>query len=403
MKSQSSRPLAIAFFTIFLDLLGFGIMIPIQPFYVENFGATAAQVTLLGASYSLMQFLFAPFWGRVSDRIGRRPVILLSVAVSAVGHLIFGLGQNLATLFAARMLAGFGNANLGTAQAIISDVTRPEDRAKGMGLIGAAFGLGFIIGPAIGGILGQYSPVWPAYFSAILAVGNFIFAAFMLPETLKPGAAARNHRKFISWAALKEAAKRPNVGTLFTMTFIYTLGFAIMEQVIGLFIEAIWVTESAGEARIRAASQLTAVYLVAVGFTAVLIQGFLIGRLTRTFGEIKLARWGLIVLTLAMVAIPLAGQTGVFPLMVCTAVLLATGSGTFNPSNSSLISKSSDPSEQGSVLGLNQSLASLGRVLGPAAAGAIFQLNPTWPFYVAATLTGAAAVIARKLSPAHAR
>ncbi len=390
----------IAFFTIFLDLLGFGIMIPIQPFYVENFGASATQVTLLGASYSLMQFLFAPFWGRLSDRVGRRPIILFSVAISAIGHLVFGLAQTLATLFVARMLAGFGNANLGTAQAVISDVTKPEDRAKGMGLIGAAFGLGFIIGPAIGGILGQYSPVWPAFFAAALALCNLAFASFMLPETLKKGAPAAPGRRLLSLAALKHAARRTNISTLFTMTFVYTLGFAIMEQVIGLFIEKIWVgSQYDGPTRLQMASQMTAVYLVVVGFTAVLIQGFMIGRLTKKFGEQLLAKSGLVLLTVAMISIPLAGNTGIFPLMVATAVILAAGSGIFNPSNSSMVSRAADPSEQGSTLGLNQSIASLGRVLGPASAGAIFELNQSWPFYAAGSLTALAAVISLRLKP----
>ena len=141
-KGKSKRPLLVALFTLFLDLLGFGIIIPIQPFFAESFGATATLVTLLGASYSLMQFLFSPFWGRLSDRMGRRPIILFSVAVSAIGHFIFATATGLVTLFLARALAGFGNANLGTAQAIIADTTSGADRAKGMGLIGAAFGVG---------------------------------------------------------------------------------------------------------------------------------------------------------------------------------------------------------------------------------------------------------------------
>lgn len=399
---NSKKPLIIAFFTIFLDLLGFGIMIPIQPFYVQNFGATPTEVTLLGASYSLMQFLFAPFWGRMSDRYGRRPIILWSVAVSAVGHLIFGLGQNLFTLFAARMLAGFGNANLGTAQAVISDVTAPEDRAKGMGLIGAAFGLGFIIGPAIGGLLGQISPTAPALFSAGLSACNFVFAAIMLPETLKRDATARttSGRKILSLAALKHAARQTNVGVLFGMTFMYTLGFAIMEQVIGLFIERIWVAPAnAGWTRLREASEMTAIYLVAVGFTAVFIQGFMIGRLTRRFGEQVLIRTGLVLLTLAMISIPAAGHTGMFTVMVMTAVILAAGSGIFNPSNSAMVSKSASASEQGSTLGLNQSLSSLGRVLGPAVAGALFELNADLPFYAAGFFTTMAWLVSLRLRP----
>lgn len=393
------KPLIIAFFTIFLDLLGFGIMIPIQPFYVQEFGASPTQITILGASYSLMQFLFAPFWGKLSDRIGRRPIILVSVAVSALGHLIFGLGNSLIMIFAARMLAGFGNANLGTAQAIISDVTTPENRAKGMGLIGAAFGLGFIIGPAVGGVLGQYSMTLPAFFASGLAVCNFLFAWLFLPETLANKAPGDNgHRRtFFSITALKKAARHPDIAILFSMTFIYTLGFAIMEQVIGLFIEKIWVLDTVSEVRSKEAARLTAVYLVVVGFTAVIIQGGLIGRLSKRFGERRLARFGLLTLTLALGAIPMAGSSSSFAFMLLTAMLLAIGSGTFNPSNSALVSRAADPGEQGSILGLNQSLSSLGRVLGPACAGLIFEFHVDMPFYIAATLTALAAIQATRL------
>ena len=170
MANLSSRkPLVIAFFTIFLDLLGFGIIIPVQAFYAQDFGASATAVTLLGGSYSLMQFFFAHFWGSLSDKVGRRPIILSSVAISAVGHFVFAMAPSLSILFLARMIAGFGNANIATAQAIISDSTTHENRAKGMGIIGAAFGLGFIFGPAIGGFLGQYSPTLPSFAAGVLA------------------------------------------------------------------------------------------------------------------------------------------------------------------------------------------------------------------------------------------
>ena len=150
--------LTLVFLTVFLDLVGFGIIIPIQPFYAEKLGASPTVITLLGASFSLMQFLFGSFWGRLSDRIGRRPVMLLSIACSSIGYAIFGAAESLPILFLARMLAGFGSANIGAAQAIIADCTPPESRAKGMGLIGAAFGLGFIFGPAMGGFFGQSTP-----------------------------------------------------------------------------------------------------------------------------------------------------------------------------------------------------------------------------------------------------
>ena len=216
---NNKKILLLVFLTVFLDLVGFGIIIPIQPFYAEKLGASATQVTLLGASFSLMQFLFGSFWGRLSDRIGRRPVMLLSIGCSSIGYLIFGFSESLTVLFLARMLAGFGSANIGAAQAIIADSTPPESRAKGMGLIGAAFGLGFILGPAVGGFFSQFALSFPAYVAAGLGAFNFIFALTSLPETCpqKLGQPAKNqvaHRPGFSWSALKHAARHPNVGKL---------------------------------------------------------------------------------------------------------------------------------------------------------------------------------------------
>ena len=205
-----NRTLFIAFITIFLDLLGFGIIIPIQAFYAESFNATPKVITLLGASYSLMQFFFAPFWGKLSDRLGRRPIILFSVLISAAGHFIFASANGLMLLFAARMVAGFGNANIGTAQAIIADITTKENRAKGMGLIGAAFGLGFIFGPAIGALLGQHHPTTPLYAAGVLALLNFIFAYFLLPET-KTTSSAPTEREILPLKLLNRSQKFANV------------------------------------------------------------------------------------------------------------------------------------------------------------------------------------------------
>ena len=178
-------PLKIVFLTTFIDLLGFGIIIPIQPFYAESFSATPATVTMLGASYSLMQFLFSGMIGQLSDRVGRRPVLLGSVALIIIGYLVFAQATSITGLFIARMISGLGGANLGAAQAIIADVTPADQRSRGMGIIGAAFGLGFIFGPAIGGALGQWGPVVPIYAAAILASLNLLLIYTKLPETLK--------------------------------------------------------------------------------------------------------------------------------------------------------------------------------------------------------------------------
>ncbi|MBI3293874.1 MAG: MFS transporter [Deltaproteobacteria bacterium] len=385
--SSQSRTLLIVFLTVFLDLVGFGIIIPIQPFFAESLGATPAIVTLLGASYSLMQFLFSPFWGRLSDRMGRRPIMLVSILITSLGYLFFGLAHSLAILFLARMLSGFGSANIGTAQAIIADSTTAEKRAKGMGLIGAAFGLGFIFGPAIGGLLSQISIATPMYFAAGLAFLNFVLAMFFLPETLDKknarAAASTSHASF-SWKALRHAARHANVPMLLTLYFIYSAAFSLMEASFGLFVQYAF-TEGASDTA-KAAARLTATALILVGVTATIVQGGLIGRLVKTFGEWKLARFGLLMITIAMVSIPLVGSTHHFGLFAALMPLMALGTGTLNPSLSSLLSRSVFVDEQGGTLGLAQGLAALGRVGGPAVAGLLFESHPSGPFYASGVL-----------------
>ena len=373
---------------MFLDLLGFGIIIPIQPFYAESFGASAAVVTLLGATYSIMQFFFASFWGRLSDRLGRRPIILFSVFISAIGHFCFALAPTLPLLFAARALAGFGNANLGTAQAVVADVTTQENRAKGMGLIGVAFGLGFLLGPGIGGFLGQYGPTIPLFAAGILATLNWIFAFFFLPETKKTSSKP-SARRVLPIDTFRAAKAFPNAQSLLLISLLYTWGFALMEQDITLFIEHIWVQPSPDmpdDQRIKEAASLTAYFLVTIGLTAVFVQGGLIGRLSRKYGEAPLIKLGLLIVASSLLCIPLIGHSGQFPLMLVLAVWMAFGSGILNPSKSALLSRSIPEDRQGEILGLNQSLSSLGRVLGPLIAGILFELNTSIPFAVGACI-----------------
>ncbi|MEZ4462148.1 MAG: MFS transporter [bacterium] len=394
---SKKSPLLIAFMTVALDLLGFGIIIPIQPFYAEAFGATPTMVTWLGASYSLMQFLFVPFWGRLSDRIGRRPVILTSVALGTLGYVIFGLAGSLGMLFAARMLSGFGNANIATAQAIIADTTSGPERTKGMGLIGAAFGLGFIFGPALGGFLGQFGLAWPAFGAAALGVVNFVFAAVMLPETrpeTRPDAV-----RVMPWEVLPKLLHHPNFGRIVSVIFVMTTGFALMEQALGLYVERVWVPEaltSTGDAQreaLRQAAALTSYILVVVGVTAAIVQGGLIGRLSKQFGERRLALLGLSFVSLSMLLIPLVGSLGTYALMFPAAVLLATGTGLATPSLNSLLSQSVDGSEQGGALGVGQSASALGRVVGPAISGMLFQWIIIAPFVAGALLTALAVLV----------
>lgn len=384
-KKPSKKVLIIAFMTIFLDLLGFGIIIPIQPFYVKSFGATPTVVTLLGASYSMMQFFFSPFWGGLSDKIGRRPIILFSIVISAIGHFMFAMASGLWVLFAARMLAGFGNANIGTAQAIIADVTTAENRSTGMALIGVAFGLGFLFGPAVGGYLGGISPQMPFWVAGGLAVANWIFAFFMLSET-KTADSTHKARPILDFELFKRSRNYVNVSAVLWITLIYTTAFALMEQAIGLYIEAIWVTDPAltDAERLELAGWKTANYLVIVGITAIFVQGGLVRPLTKKFGEVWMTRVGISFVVLAIAGIPLLGDYGNFALFCATAVIMAFGTGLLNPAKSALISRGAPDDEQGAVLGLNQSFAAMGRMLGPIFSGMIFEVFIGAPFFVSA-------------------
>lgn len=399
-KSASKNTLFIIFLTVFLDLIGFGIIIPIQPFFAEELGASPSTVTLLGASFSLMQFLFAAVWGRLSDRVGRRPVMLISIGITAIGYVWFGFARTLPALFAARMLAGFGSANIGTAQAVIADSTTHETRAKGMGLIGAAFGLGFIFGPALGAFFGQYGLTVPAFVAAALSTLNWISAFFILPETYPKEARSQNAHvggHGFSIKALKHAARHPNVSSLFLIYLTYTVAFSMMEQSIGLFLERRFVTAELPDIRAKQAAALTGYYLIAVGVTATIVQGGLIGRLAKLFGERKLLATGTAFIGISLSLTPFFAGFEIFKIMFIPAVWTALGAGLTNPSLSSLLSRAVDRDEQGGTLGLGQSLAALGRVIGPACAGVLFERTIGLPFWLGGVLMAVCVTIALSL------
>ena len=402
---RARNPLGIVFLAVFLDLIGFGILIPIQPFYAELFGARPAAITLLSASFSLVQFLFAPFLGRISDSVGRRPIMLFTIAINAIGYALFGLAGSLPMLFLARITSGFGSANIGTAQAIVADSTTPETRAKGMGIIGAAFGLGFILGPAIGGLFSQYSLSLPAFIAAGLSTINWFYAFFRLPEThpamlsagkpaepvreTRRGKTSGRHHLGLSWRELKNAVKHPNVPQLFWLYLVGTVAFSLMEQTLGLYIERIWLPSTGGgssTAHLRHASAMTAYFLVVVGVTGAIVQGLLIGRLARRFGEHRLVVAGTVLVGCTLVLIPIVADTRIYALLLALGPILALGSGILNPSIPSLLSQATESDAFGGILGLGQSLSALGRVLGPMFAGLLFEFSHEVPFYIGAAL-----------------
>jgi MFS family permease len=412
-QGRVKRVMGLAFLTIFLDLLGFGIIIPVQPFYAESFGASPTQVTLLGGTYSAMQFVFAPVWGRLSDRVGRRPVILASIVASIAGFTLFGLAGSLPALFAARALAGFGNANVGCVQALLADVTSEGQRSRAMGLVGAAFGLGFIFGPAIGGALAQIGPTVPAFASAGFGALNLVLALRLLPETLPPerrGRAGFDHP--LAPRALARLMRRDGVGLLLVLMLLTSWAFAQMEQVFALFIEHRFVPEAVlppgsvpspqHDAAWKRATALTTWALLLVGVVAAIVQGGLIGRLTPRFGERRLVLAGLLIAALGMAAVAAAGGARSYPALLVGSVLLAAGSGLYGPSLSALLSRSVGGDEQGRTLGIGQSLGSLGRVLGPAVAGALFEWAPHVPFLAGGLGLLGVAAISLRLPRGHA-
>ncbi len=396
--NQEKRTLLVVFVTVLMDLIGFGIIIPISPFYAESLGATPAMITLLGAGYSLMQFVFAPLWGRLSDRYGRRPIILSSIAFATVGYLCFAFSESFTALFLARLLSGFGTANLGAAQAIVADSTPPERRARGMGILGAALGLGFILGPALGGILGQWGLRVPIFVAAGFSAVNFGLAFVLLPETRqlgKPTVPVHPFRRLLN--LFQSGDVRP---MLFTF-LLYSAAFSMMEQVLSLFVQAAWVGVSPDHPNASAgrASVLTAWAMIAVGLTIAAIQGGALGKLVARFGEKALLVWGLVIVGVTTALIPATPALGGYAVFIVVMVVLAFGSGISTPSLSSLLSRATTSGEQGHTMGVGQSLSALGRAIGPALAGVLFEGNIGYPFWVSGGAILFVSVLASRIRP----
>src|SRR5689334_15544278 len=366
-------PLLVIFVTVFIDLVGFGIVIPVLPFYVEGtrFNAGPRAVTLLFAIYSVMQLIFSPILGRMSDRYGRRPVLFFSLLGTSLGFFVLGFATTLWMLFAGRIIDGITGGNISTAQAYIADVTTEENRAKGMGLIGAAFGLGFIFGPALGGILskwdlnvaGLHVPgiAVPFLFAGLLSLANATLLYFVLPETVTPDHPARASAATGRWSQLFKALHQSRLATVLAIYFLFIVAFSIMTASFGLFTLY----------RFGFDAHDTGWIFAFVGVIGAVVQGGLIGRLVKKFGEPALVIAGALMFTASLVLIPLTGpHTGTLTLLALGA-LFAIGNGLATPSLTSLASKSAGAGEQGGVLGVTQSVASLARAVGPLISAAL--------------------------------
>ncbi len=376
------------FLIVFVDLVGFGVIIPLLPFYGEHFQASPATVGLLMATYSLAQFISAPVLGRLSDRIGRKPVLSVSLAGAAGSYLLLAFASDLWMLFAARAIGGLMAGNISTAFAYVADVTTPANRAKGMGIIGAAFGLGFIFGPAIGGILAGNDPATadfesPALAAFALSSLALVLCLTMLKESLPAEARARHGAQATGrWRWLQRALADPGVRAILIMSFLATFVFAGMETTFAMWSRRQfgWGPEQNG-------------YLFAfVGAMTALIQGGLVGRLARAFGERKLVAAGSLLLALGMLLI--AFSTSLWLLLIAMAAV-AAGFSMVTPSLNSLLSQEVDAGAQGGMMGLARSATTMGRILGPGFAGAIFDLlGKDWPFYAGALIMVAVMLMA---------
>jgi DHA1 family tetracycline resistance protein-like MFS transporter len=357
-------PLLVIFITVFIDLVGFGIVIPVLPYYAEGtrFGATPREVGLLFASYSVMQLIFSPVLGRLSDKYGRRPILLISLLGTCIGFLILGFATTLLMLFIGRIIDGISGGNISTAQAYIADVTTKEDRASGMGLIGAAFGLGFVFGPAIGGILSRWGINIPFLFAGGLAFANVILLYFTLPETI-----TRDHPARVSaasgrgWKQLIDALRQTRLAFVLAIYFLSIVAFSIMTTVFSLFMMF----------RLGYDPWHSGWIFAFVGIVSAVIQGGLIGRLVKRFGEPTLVIAGGLLFTVGLFVSPFVEPAIGLIGILSVAALSSIGNALSAPSLTSLGSKSASAAEQGSILGVMQSVASLARAVGPTVAAVI--------------------------------
>lgn len=373
---NTKRALPILFAVMFLVMVGFGIIIPVLPFFAEQLGATPAQLGWLMAVYSLMQFIFAPMWGGISDRIGRKPVMLIGIAGLSLSFFLFAVSTQLWMLFAARILAGFlSSANMPTTMAYVADVTTPENRGKGMGIIGAAVGLGFIFGPAIGGIFSKTSLSTPFFIAGTVSAITFLFVLFFLKESLPP------EKRTVRTPGTKESRWKAFSGPT---SVLYILQFFVSFSLAGL--EATFAYFAFTRAGIDT-TNLGYIFMI-MGLAGAIVQGGLVGRLTKKFGEGAVIQMGLVVSAIGFGLILL---TNSFVTAAIFLTIFGLGNGVIRPSVSALITKRTEVG-QGSATGLLSSFDSLGRIAGPPIGGALYSMQIGLP-YISGLIVSAIAFI----------
>lgn len=391
MHKMTRSPLFLMALTIFIDFAGFGIILPLLPFWAQRFGAGPVGVGLVLTIYALAQFLFTPLLGTLSDRYGRRPIILAALLIEALSLALSALAGSLLFLLMARFIGGLGASNIGSAQAVVADVTPAEGRARGMGLIGAAIGLGFVVGPALGGILAPLGTAVPFWVAMLVALANALLVLRFLPETRWSGttrapASPAPPGTWVLLAGWRQALRHPVVARLVAVNLLFTGAFTAMETVFVLFTQHTlgWTAMQNG-------------YIFTyIGVLIVLMQGGLVGQLARRWGERRLLLAGLGALATGFAFLPWSAH---LPLLLIALGIVSIGDGAVTPMVSALLSFASPPEARGETLGLAQAVAALARVIGPLAAGSAFAVGgPGAPFLAASALVLLAALIAW---PAH--
>ena len=383
---KSGSPLLVIFLTVFIDLIGFGICLPLLPKYAERYGAQGWQIGAAMGVYSLMQLVFAPWWGQLSDRIGRRPVLLVSNFGSIIAYGLFGLSASYIgdtgfwILIGSRIFAGICGANLSVASAYIADVTTPEKRSKGMGLIGMAFGLGFILGPVIGSqAFKHFGLAGPGAVAAGICAINFLLGCFILPETRKKDAAPAIRRPRL--AQIRHVLGMKEVGFLIGIYFLGTFAFTAFESTLPLLLDT----------KLHYDEEHVGYVFAFCGIMAAMVQGGGIGRLVKSFGERRLIGASLLVVAVSLVLMPLANS---LPTMLAALAVFAIGSGINRAPTMGLISQLSPADEQGTTLGIAQSAGTLARVLGPTVATTLYDLWLPAPYLACATVALLAGLLA---------
>ena len=363
------RILGLLFTVLFLVMIGFSILFPVEPYYIQMFGATSATMGWLTASFSLAQFVFSPLWGRLSDRIGRRPVMMIGLLGYAVSMTLFALARSIPHLFFARSLAGIlSSATLPTAMAVISDTTSEDERAKGMGLLGAAFGLGAIFGPFVGGVLGDVGIRLPFFVTAALSLVTLLLVWWMLPESLRP-----ENRKASAEPISRLQAFQPDTSWLYAVAFLTTFSLAGLETAFPFF----------AYDRLGSTTRSVGYIFAVMGIAGAIVQGGLIGPIRKRIGEERMIPLGLLISAVALVMIALSHHAVAG---AAALSLFAAGNGLIRPANVSLITRRTKVGH-GLAVGVYDSMDALGRVLGPIAGGTLYVLRDSLPFLGAAAVT----------------